>query len=305
MKRAVIFAHYDKDNIIDDYVIYYLNALKKIASDIVFVSCNPVENKQVLDGIVTKIIDEPHKEYDFGSYKRGYLYLKNQLNEYDELVFANDSCFGPFYPLENIFNAMDKKDCDFWGITKNNFGYKKDKSLFMTKRPHIQSYFIVLKKEVFLSEIFDKYINSIQKEEDKKQIISKYEIGLTELLVQNGFKYKVWINAYKSVNNIVVLKWRQIILKFQMPFIKCSLPRLKNKNVTTVAGYQDIIKQVSDYPIELIENNIERYGIKLQQYKKSCIITKRIVFDIASCLPYFIRRLIALTIGFCFRFLKD
>ena len=281
MKRAVIFAHYDKDNIIDDYVIYYLNALKKIASDIVFVSCNPVENKQVLDGIVTKIIDEPHKEYDFGSYKRGYLYLKN------------------------IFNAMNKKDCDFWGITKNNFGYKKDKSLFMTKRPHIQSYFIVLKKEVFLSEIFDKYINSIQKEEDKKEIISKYEIGLTELLVQNGFKYKVWINAYKSVNNIVVLKWRQIILKFQMPFIKCSLPRLKNKNVTTVAGYQDIIKQVSDYPIELIENNIERYGIKLQQYKKSCIITKRIVFDIASCLPYFIRRLIALTIGFCFRFLKD
>ena len=29
MKRLCIFAHYDKDNLIDDYVIYYLRELKK------------------------------------------------------------------------------------------------------------------------------------------------------------------------------------------------------------------------------------------------------------------------------------
>ena len=44
MKRAVVFAHYDKDNIVDDYVIYYIKALKEIAETIIFVSCNNIKN---------------------------------------------------------------------------------------------------------------------------------------------------------------------------------------------------------------------------------------------------------------------
>ena len=33
MKRVCVFAHWDKDNIIDDYVIYYLKALKYYEKD--------------------------------------------------------------------------------------------------------------------------------------------------------------------------------------------------------------------------------------------------------------------------------
>ena len=36
VKRLAIFAGYDKDNIIDDYVVYYIKELKKIA-DIIYV----------------------------------------------------------------------------------------------------------------------------------------------------------------------------------------------------------------------------------------------------------------------------
>ncbi|MBT5828295.1 MAG: lipopolysaccharide biosynthesis-like protein, partial [Alphaproteobacteria bacterium] len=37
MKRITIFAHFDKQNIIDDYVIDYLKELRKY-SEIIFVS---------------------------------------------------------------------------------------------------------------------------------------------------------------------------------------------------------------------------------------------------------------------------
>ena len=37
MKILTIFAGYDKDNIIDDYVVYYIKELKKIA-DIIYVA---------------------------------------------------------------------------------------------------------------------------------------------------------------------------------------------------------------------------------------------------------------------------
>ena len=36
MKRICVFAHWDKDNTIDDYVVYYLNALKEICEKIIF-----------------------------------------------------------------------------------------------------------------------------------------------------------------------------------------------------------------------------------------------------------------------------
>ena len=303
MKRADVFAHYDKDNTVDDYVKYYLSALKEIASEIVFVSCNRLADKSNLG--VSYVIDEPHDEYDFGSYKRGYLYLKDRLNEFDELIFVNDSCFGPLQPLLPIFEQMEKQDCDFWGITKNNFGYKKTKAIFMHKRPHIQSYFIVFKKNVFLSNNFNQFIESITHEDDKKQIISKYEIGLTELLIDCGYRYKTFIDVYKNINNITILKWRQIILKYKMPFMKCSLVKLKNRNVTTVDGYQEVIQQVSNYPVKLIENYARRYGIEPKKHTKLSITVKRIIFDIAACFPYFFRRFLALTVGFCFRFLKD
>ena len=39
MNRVAIFAHYDKKNIIDDYVIFYILELKKIANEVIFVSC--------------------------------------------------------------------------------------------------------------------------------------------------------------------------------------------------------------------------------------------------------------------------
>ena len=148
MKRAAVFAHYDIDNIIDDYVIYYLKELKEIADELVFVSCNELsENeKSKLDGIADFVIAEKHDEYDFGSYKRGFVYLTSRLNDFDELIFANDSCYGPLYSLRQIFEEMEKDSrCDFWGITKNRFGAIKNKnSKYVSAiRPHIQSYFLL------------------------------------------------------------------------------------------------------------------------------------------------------------------
>lgn len=133
MKRVVVFAHYDKNNKIDDYVAYYLKSLKEVGCEVVFVSCCELDNSEIekVKDYVIHSICEKHDEYDFGSYKRGFLYLKNFLNVYDELVFANDSCYGPIYPISEVFANMEKEDCDFWGITKNNFGYKKSIGHFL------------------------------------------------------------------------------------------------------------------------------------------------------------------------------
>ncbi len=293
MKRAVVFAYYDKNGIVKDYVIYYLRELKKIADTIIFASCCDIKNPEALNNLADKIIAEKHDEYDFGSYKRGFLYLKDRLDEYDELIFANDSCYGPLYPLENIFNSMT--DCDFWGITKNNFGYKKSLGHFFIKRPHIQSYFIVFKREIFTQDFFADFIQSVKHQESKKLVVSNYEIGLTELLKEKGFRYRTFINAYENINNITILKWRQIIEKHKMPFVKKSLFDFRNTDASTIEGYE---KLLGNYPANLIV-------LPRKINKKVPFQIKKLIFDILANFPFPIRKLFAITINKLFPFIKD
>ena len=292
MRRAVVFAHYDKDNLIDDYVVYYVSALKKAGCDVVFVSCKELAQTELekLNGLVIHTITENHDEYDFGSYKRGFLYLEPKLSEYDELIFANDSCYGPLYPISEVFAEMEKKNCDFWGITKNNFGYIKQFKHYFVRRTHIQSYFIAFKNNIFTQEFFANFINSIKHEQEKRDIIINYEIGLSELLIKQGYKFAVLVNAYNRINNASVLKWRQLILRYKMPFFKCSLPRLANRNIMTVEGYQDVIKEVSNYPCKLIVNNINRTYIAKPNPYSAPIFFKRIFWNLVTELPFFLRK---------------
>ena len=297
MKRAAIFAHYDKDAIVDDYVIYYLKELKKITDTIVFVSCCELSDNEIekVKTITPDIIAKFHDEYDFGSYKRGFLYLKEKLDEFNELIFANDSCYGPLYPLKNVFDKMEDQNCDFWGITKNNFGYKKNLQHCFVKRPHIQSYFIVFNKNIFTKNFFFDFIQSIKHQNTKKQIISNYEIGLTELLLKNDFIYKTFINAYENINNITILKWRQIIEKYNMPFIKKSLFDLRNNDATTIENYELLLK---DYPKGLIK-------LPRKISKKTPFRIKKFVFDTLANFPFPIRKIFAILINKLFSFIKD
>lgn len=100
------------------------------------------------------------------------------LQKYDWLILSNDSVFGPFYPFEIIFKKMEKQRIDFWGFTKNTIDIKA----------HLQSYFVSINKSAFLSKEFRYFIKSIERQKNRKNVVFKYEHGLTEVLNKEGFK---------------------------------------------------------------------------------------------------------------------
>jgi lipopolysaccharide biosynthesis protein len=120
MKRIALFAHYDRDGIVDDYVIYYLRGLAPVADRILFVSdCELSAGEAAkLEGLAELVFAGRHGEYDFGSWKRGLAHLNYDLAGWDELILANDSCYAPVYPFED-FEKMKDVSCDFWGPTGN------------------------------------------------------------------------------------------------------------------------------------------------------------------------------------------
>ena len=262
MKRLCVFAHWDRDNIIDEYVIYYLKALREVCQTIIFVSDSDLAPSELtkLDEVADYKIAQRHGEYDFGSYKRGFLLAKEKALDFDELIFANDSCYGPFFPLKPIFNKMDKKKCDFWGFTKNNYGIIIRENIgYSCHDPHVQSYFMVFKSNIISNPVFYNFIKNIKHEDSKNEIIINYEIGLSKLLSKNGFKWKVYINAYTHTENCLLIKWDKLIKNKHFPFLKTSIPRNGLWIEGEIKNWDKVIlSSKSDYPIELIKNNAKR-----------------------------------------------
>jgi len=246
MSRVAIFAHFDKNNKIKKYVIYYIKELQKIAEKIIFVSdCNLSEEE--LDKIKQYVfysIAYKHNEYDFGSYKRGFLFAKKSglLEGCDELIFANDSCYGPIYPFEKVWNNYCTK-ADFWGININQ-----------KKHPlHVQSFFLVFKPKVFYSECFNNFMLSIKQEKNKEDIIQKYEIGLSQKLIKQGF------SVGALFQETIVMHYSTKLLYFRKanPLIKISVFRNLSKMFVYLTCCFLFSKYKIKYPKSCIIENID------------------------------------------------
>lgn len=184
-KNTAIFAAYSADGYIPHYVITYLRALKEVAPNIVFVTDNPLSLKAIhkLSPYVTHVEAARHGEYDWGSYKRGFNWLKSNgyADKAASLILANDSVLLVAPSLKPIFETMSGQ-ADFWGITANqDYQY------------HLQSYFLVFEPKVFLHPQFDEYLNSVTKQPDGLTVAVRYEVPFTKFLEDLGFSHQAYI----------------------------------------------------------------------------------------------------------------
>ena len=70
MTDLCLFAHFDKDSIVDDYVLHYLAKLKELPFSIIFISASPLGGGEQakLAGCCDDVIVRPNAGLDFGSW---------------------------------------------------------------------------------------------------------------------------------------------------------------------------------------------------------------------------------------------
>lgn len=189
MKRICIFSIYDNAGIVDRYIYYYLFELTKVAKIIIVVNGGiNEEGLEKLNDITNNIYIRNNEGFDAGAYKDcmfNYIGIEN-LKKYDELILANDTCFGPFRPLNIIFEKMDAEKCDFWGMKKDDYGFATD----------IQSWFLVFKKNIINDNEFYRYWkdNIDEYENILEKIYWTFERGLYRKLKKLGYKSDVYIH---------------------------------------------------------------------------------------------------------------
>ena len=256
MKRLTIFSHHDKYNIIDDYVIYWLEYMSKL-SDIIFVSNNNLPNTEIekIKKFVFKYIIGDHGYFGIVSTVIGYKYAyeNNLLNNYDWLIIILDSIYGPFFDIKSYIENKEKKENICYGFTKSDVN---------TENEHIQGTFVALPKKAFMSSEFSNYLLNL---EYKKTIVKSdalyyYEIYFCTILLNLGFKLEGMFDdidpTYKKYEPMKPSFVEMV--KKGYPFVRRTI---FTKNYVLIENLKDYLKLKEIIPQECFDNmqkNINR-----------------------------------------------
>ena len=221
-KRLAIFASFSKNGKIADYVIYYLKELKKVCENIIFISDSPIfpEELEKIKNLIIYAQFKRHNEYDFGSYKYGFQIAQENklLDNIEELIICNDSCYGPVYPFNDIFNEMQNKKCDFWGLSSD-----------IIEKEHVQSFFYVFKNNIFKTKEFAKFLNNVKHQRNVAGVIREYEVGFTHYLTNLGYTFQTLVpleikeNSYNKYINKTTSIPCTLIKDYKFPLIKIKI----------------------------------------------------------------------------------
>ena len=124
IKRLGIFFFYDKDGVVDDYVMYMLHDMVQNTSQNIVV-CNGKLNEDGRNKFQslpnTDLLVRENKGFDVWAYKSALEYYGwDIIDTYDEVFMYNFTIMGPIGHFSTMFEEMNQRDLDFWGITIHN-----------------------------------------------------------------------------------------------------------------------------------------------------------------------------------------
>jgi lipopolysaccharide biosynthesis protein len=201
--RICLFSHYFTESYIPNYVLYYLEKLEEICDKVILLT-NEREIKNIPNNIEYHLYK--NEGYDFGMY---YKYLINQHIECDQLFLVNDSMV--------LFNNLN--EISDWIYSHKNGLIGLTDSIEIDY--HLQSYFLVLNKDVQIE--FIQYLLKKGIINDFRKVIRIYEVGFSNYLKNKGkeiyskFPYQKFTSKGKS--NSVIYHPKKLI-ENGLPMVK-------------------------------------------------------------------------------------
>lgn len=203
--RLGIYFFYDKNGIVDRFVSYLLADLRK-SLDRLIVVCNGSLNengKKIFERYTSEIIVRENTGLDVWAYKTAMATLGwKELETYDEVILLNSTIMGPVYPFEEMFNVMNTRDLDFWGITKygKDLTNKLKYSEYDYIPEHIQSHFMAYRKNLIASAEFQKYWDEMPNISSYEESVGIHESSFTKKFEQLGYTWDVYVNTGEYEN---------------------------------------------------------------------------------------------------------
>jgi hypothetical protein len=236
--NCVLYAHYDSDNIIKDYVILSINALIILGYDIIFYTASSSINN--IDITTLPFTINFYKNEFVGTDWKIWLHslqnIKNTQKEYEWILLINDSLLFPINGINNFKNTIQtmRNRSDFWGHWDSN-----EVSWHIIGTP-------IEFKYALLNDVINFISTSIQECKENFDYISNVETKFSLYLVSKGYKYAVVIPentlVYTNLHNCpshnpyIIQQWINNPNSFAIKW-KYSISYLDNKNVSPEFNY--------------------------------------------------------------------
>jgi hypothetical protein len=169
---------------------------------------------------------------------------------------------------------MEQRKCDFWGLTSS----KEHHNFY-----YVGSYFLVFKKNVFLSHVFQNFLLNIKRLENKSKIITEYEVGLSRTLIKAGFKKDCFTKTF--LNMPLVTEDTFYLFSCGFPLIKGSLLKNNPKGTGNVYRWKqycplNIINMIENHLQRIIGNNNPSHWYIYKKIAKDYYFINKKIFRI-------------------------
>ncbi len=277
MKRLGIFVFYDKEGFVDRYVVYLLSRLKAFFDKLMIICNGKLAEPAKLEQFTKYIYIRPNKGFDAAAWQYAFLDILSQdeISTFDEVILFNDTFYGPIYQTLDVFEVMDQRECDFWGLTSHAesidpmgtcpYGYWPE---------HIQTYFVGIRKKLFCSGDFYDYWKNLPICGTFEEVVGIHETRFTKHFQDLGYTWEVYLDMRKidqreqvKATHYVIEQY-QLLAEYRFPFYKrknLMIPKshyLEYHDASYVRKSMEYIEKETDYDIGfIIENILRLYNI--------------------------------------------
>ncbi|MFS1663865.1 rhamnan synthesis F family protein [Streptococcus sp. zg-JUN1979] len=269
MKRLLLYVHFNKYDKISPHVYYQLECMRPLFSKVVFISNSQLNSDNVTSlyeqGLIDEFIQRENIGYDFAAWHDGMADIGfNTIKDYDSVTCMNDTCFGPLWDMQLLYDKYESDDTiDFWGMTN----HRAIDAGHIYIDEHLQSYFMVFKKSLVISDVFQTFWKSVEAYSDVQQVIDNYETKYTKRFVEAGFSYRAVLDtpsiADQYFHSNFTIHYPHVLLDNGVPFIKIKTFDL----VQHLSPYLlKAIEARSNYPIQLILDHMSDVSLPTPPY---------------------------------------
>lgn len=252
--RLCLFAHFDQDDIVADYVIYYLEAIRAAGFDVVVISTSDLSTDDVsrLRSVAHDVILRENKGHDFASWALGIERYASLVS--GQLMLANDSVYGPIGDLSRALTRLTSVPSDVYGMIESS----------EIKR-HLQSWFIIFEPHVHASLAFRSVFKQPFHHMSKADIIRQGEVGLSQNLIAHGYSIRALFDgnftngqSLRISSNTSHFLWRELIENEDIPFLKIELLRVNPCRIASISRWVDVVAAKRPELVPMIEDHLAR-----------------------------------------------
>jgi len=246
MKRLLLFA---LDGRADGHVPYLLNALKPFREESLVIAGGLLSSweETVLAGVSDRVIRCLTGGDAFALWCEALREFEAPAKDFDALLLVSSRCIGPFFPLQEMFEKMEKGSFDFWGVADGASG---------------PECFMEIRRSALESPAFRNFFRErvFRSRQSGREFIS--------CMTAAGFRYGSFVEVKdpRTAPNAGIC---EPLCRNIAPFLirNCRMPLLDaaafapSDRTTTARGYgvfRALRESGSTYPAELITDSLRR-----------------------------------------------